>query len=99
MTGTSVRGVRVDVRIDTSSKSATAKIGEATNGVNARDEPKMNLTTASSGAKANGRIEGRRRALPIWKESGSEVARRCRSYNLAQKVTGLPKNSFRNPTH
>jgi hypothetical protein len=72
VTGTSVRGVRGSVRIDTSSKSATAKIGEATNGVNARDEPKTNFATASSGARDNGRVEGRRKALQSEKRAAAK---------------------------
>ena len=68
--GTSVRGVRRSVRIDTSRKSAIAEIGEATNGVNARDEPKTDNGIASSGARATGGIEGRKKALQSGKENG-----------------------------
>jgi hypothetical protein len=81
--GTSVRGVRGSVRIDTTNKSASAEIGEATNGVNARDEPKTNFATASSGARANGRIEGHRKALQSGKRAAAKW-RCCRSYNLGQ---------------
>ena len=73
MISTSVRGVRGSVRIDTTNKSASAEIAEATSGVNAREKPRTNFATVSSGAgAANGRIEGRRKALQSGKESGSE---------------------------
>ena len=86
MIGTSVRGVRGNVRIDTTNKSASARTAEAMSGVGVREKPRTNFATASSGARvAEGRIEGRRRALQSGKESGSEKERRCRSYNRAQK--------------
>ena len=93
-----VRGVRGNVRIDTTNKSASARIAEAMSGVNAKERPRTNFATASSGARAvNGRIEGRRKALQSGKESGSEKERRCRSYNRAQNVVVGPKGSTANP--
>ena len=61
MISMSVRDVRRNVRIDTTNKSASARIAEAMSGVNAKERPRTNFATASSGARAaNGGIAGHR---------------------------------------
>jgi hypothetical protein len=70
--GTSVRGVRGNVRIDTTNKSASARTAEAMSGVGVREKPGRNSATASSGARvADGRIEGPKKTLQSGEESGS----------------------------
>jgi hypothetical protein len=70
---TSVRGARGNARIDTTNKSASARIAEAKSGVDVKAKPRMNFATANSGATAaDGTIEGRKRALRSGKESGCE---------------------------
>jgi hypothetical protein len=73
VTSMSARDVRENVRIDTTNKSASARIAEVTSGDGVREKPRTNSATASSGARAaNDRIEGPRKALKSGKESGSE---------------------------
>ena len=61
MIGTSVRGVRGNVGIDTTNKNASAEIAEARSGVDVKEKPRTNFATASSGARAaNGGIAGHR---------------------------------------
>ena len=75
MISTSVGGVRESVRINTTNKSASAEIAEATSGVNAREKPRTNFATASSGAgAANGKIEGRRKHFNLGKRAAAKVA-------------------------
>jgi len=86
----SVRDVRGNVRIDTSNKSASARIAEATSGDGVREKPRRNSATASSGARAaNGRIEGPRKALKSGKRAAAKrssvaaltiVSRETRAY-------------------
>ena len=91
MISTSVRGVRGNVRIDTTNESASAEIAEATSGVNAREKPRTNFATASSGARAaNVRIEGPRKALQSGKESGGEIGNVAALTIVPRKYSSAP---------
>jgi hypothetical protein len=70
---TSVRGVRGNVRIDTTNRSASARIAAAMSGVDVKEKPRTNSATASSDARAaNGRTEGPRRALQSGKRAAAK---------------------------
>jgi hypothetical protein len=94
----SVRGARGNVRTDTTTKSASAKTAEAMSGVDVREKPRMNFATANSGARAaDGRIEGRRRALRSGKESGSEKGATLPLLQSRPESSRGPKGSTANP--
>ena len=73
--GVIVVDAKESAKIDTSNKSASAKIAEATSGVDVKEKPRTNFATASSGARvANGGIEGARKAFNFGKRAATRVA-------------------------